>query len=296
MATYIVKHGQSIYDIATQIYGSVLGVVHILRDNVSIDLTTYLPTGREITVNPTSDTIFDQNIVNFFASRTITNSETLQNVISLSSGVVYGEIFTSNPAQESYINSTMRSVQRQLNLSDRGENPLDSRNRDRVIFNDHFSLNNDGDELEIVLSYDDHILGTGGKWYPMADSTSDNAGSYMYFDDSNGQLYIRTDSQLLWMTNPVSTNPNTDINIKIRCEVIVTNTVTKNYFVDVNGTESSSLDVGGENMMFDTIGGYLRNGVGVGDGFNGSIKYLRYNDSEYDFNEKSGIYTFKTIR
>ena len=40
MAIYKVKHGQSIYDIATQIYGSVLGIVHLLRDNESINLTT----------------------------------------------------------------------------------------------------------------------------------------------------------------------------------------------------------------------------------------------------------------
>ena len=37
------------------------------------------------------------------------------------------------------------------------------------------------------------------------------------------------------------------------------------------------------------------NGLGTGDGFNGDFKYLRYNNSEYRFEEGSGNYIYKTI-
>lgn len=293
MAIYKVKHGQSIYDIATQIYGSVLGIVHLLRDNESINLTTYLETGREININPTSDTILDQNIVNFFAKKTITNSETLQNTSKILSEVEFvGEILTQNTAGENYIDGIMWAVEGQLNMESRVTNPLSFMNRDRVQFNSHFTLNNDGDELEFIVNYGEHI---SGRWYPLADSTSVNNGAYIFFNESDGQLYMCDDEANLLIANPVSTNHSVDITVKIRCEVTVTDSVLKSYFLSVNGVEESAIDVNGSNLSFDTLGGFAQSGVGIGDGFNGIFKYLKYNNDEYKFDQGKGIYIFKNI-
>ena len=75
MATYAVRKGQSIYDIATEKYGDISGVSMILKDNPTISLGTYLTVGMEIEVNSNQSTILNTNIVNFFKSKTITNTD-----------------------------------------------------------------------------------------------------------------------------------------------------------------------------------------------------------------------------
>ena len=106
MAKYEVKYGQSIYDIATEVYGSVLGVENIFRDNPDIDATTVLEVGRIIDVNPTSETIIDQSIVNYFRFKTITNSENSEIGLTetVLSGLNYGVISTQRQQAQRYIN------------------------------------------------------------------------------------------------------------------------------------------------------------------------------------------------
>ena len=49
---YIVKSGQSIYDIAVEVYGGVAGIKNILIDNPTIDINTYLEENSTIIVFP----------------------------------------------------------------------------------------------------------------------------------------------------------------------------------------------------------------------------------------------------
>jgi hypothetical protein len=108
MAKYTVKYGQSIYDIATEQYGSVLGIEYIFRDNDNIDATTVLKAGDVININATSETIFDQSVVDFFKQKTITNTESIDNSTdTILSGFNYGVINTNNQFQIRYINDVM---------------------------------------------------------------------------------------------------------------------------------------------------------------------------------------------
>tara|TARA_R110002167_G_scaffold107745_1_gene275392 strand:- start:178 stop:1092 length:915 start_codon:yes stop_codon:yes gene_type:complete len=302
MAIYKVKYGQSIYDIATQIYGSVLGVAYLLRDNKSIDLTTHLKQGFDLIVNATSDTIIDQNIVSFFKNKTITNTETLKGVENLLTEIAYGTIVTSSPEGD-YVNGVMRATPNQLNMINVESTLL---NYDRVKFNKVSTLNEDADEIEFIISYEP--LSSPNFWIVLAGSDTVE-GSHIRIDSSNKlSLYSSSDQLLITSSNTVS--PNVDISVKIRCEVIVTNVVVKNYYLEVNGVEDSTLDVSDINISFDTLGGFEKDDVWVSDrlnsgsfnglstdsfnGLNGSFKYLRYNDSEYRFDEGGGIYIFKT--
>lgn len=108
MAKYTVKYGQSIYDIATEQYGSILGIEDIFRDNEGIDATTVLKAGDVININATSETIVDQSIVDFFKQKTITNTESIDNSTdTILSGFNYGVINTNNQFELRYINDVM---------------------------------------------------------------------------------------------------------------------------------------------------------------------------------------------
>jgi hypothetical protein len=302
MAIYKVKYGQSIYDIATQIYGSVLGVAYLLRDNKSIDLTTHLKQGFELTINATSDTIIDQSIVSFFKNRTITNTETLKGVENLLTEVAYGTIVTSS-IEGDYVDRVMRVIPNQLNMINVESTSL---NYDRVKFNKAVTLNEDGDEIEFVINY--NSLSSPNFWIALAGSETVE-GSYIRIDSDN-KLSLYSNSNQLLITNSNMVSPNVDISVKIRCEIITTNIVVKNYYFEVDGVEDSTLDVSDVNISFDTLGGFEQNDVwfrdrlnggsvnGLGadsfNGLNGSFKYFRYNNNEYRFCEGGGIYIFKT--
>ena len=137
MAKYEVKYGQSIYDIATEVYGSVLGVENIFRDNSDIDATTVLEVGREIDVNPTSETIYDQSIVDYFKFKTITNSESQNSGITdtVLGGFNYGVINTQRTAFQRYINDIMWRNLGELELFN-GQNESVFTDGDNGTFND----------------------------------------------------------------------------------------------------------------------------------------------------------------
>lgn len=65
--TVIVLNKQTIYDIAVQEYGSVEGVIQIIKDNAGVNLQTGLATGQilKITAAP-----INKAVVNFLKDRT----------------------------------------------------------------------------------------------------------------------------------------------------------------------------------------------------------------------------------
>ena len=60
---YTVQYGQSIYDVAVQVYGDVNGVGALLRDNPDIDLGTVLVAGQVLETGTVDVT--DSDTVNF---------------------------------------------------------------------------------------------------------------------------------------------------------------------------------------------------------------------------------------
>jgi len=283
MAIYKVKFGQSIYDIAIQVYGSVLGVYYLLQDNENLNLSDSLPQGTELSVYPTSDTILDKDILDFFANREIINSETVQKLSTLKSSGDFGTIFTSNIRQQLYINSSVWRKKNQIYLSN-SEN-------DRVLLSNKLTLNSNEDQVDFTIKYDDIVSST--KWILFGDSTSENAGAYISVDSTTNKVSLYDDTQSLLIESSLVIENGQDIDIKVRCELIVTDVITKDYYLDVNGTEDSSLDVGNKDVSFDTLGGFVASEVGIGDGYSGYFKYLEYNGSEYEFSEGKGKYTYK---
>lgn len=281
MAVYKVRNGQSIYDIATEIYGNVTGISYLLEDNPSINLDTYLKTDLEIVVNPTSNTILDQNIANFFLGNPITNTETISKTLSLIGNYSSGEILTKNLLLEEYINESMWTFGGQLQMINYEDNS-GKINYDRVKFDRLFEINSDGDELELIFNYENFFVGQD-IWTAIGNSINqqDNISvvdHLIHLYDSNGDLLI---------SHPTVVEQDVDINVKVRCEIDGNN---KNYFFDVNGVEVESLNVGNKSFSVDMLGGLSAFG---GSGLNGQIKYFRYNSSEYLFNEGMGFNVFK---
>mgnify|MGYP003646616632 CR=1 FL=1 len=284
MAIYKVKYGQSIYDIATEKYGSVEGVANILQDNPSIELDTYLELGREIIISESPTSITNQNIRRYFSNKTITNTDSANSTPNLLNGYIYGTISTRNVDGEAYIDSTIRQgILDHIKLSNRDGGTI---NLDRVSFSSPFTIDSDGDELEMIVNYED--FQSYDRFVPIGSVN----GSTMRLDISatDGRISLYDSFGEILISNPIETESNVDVTFKIRCEVLGT---TKNYFLEVNGVESSALNVGDTNLSFDMIGG--TNKISA-DGYNGLIKYFRYNDYRYRFNEVSGIYVHKNIR
>ena len=109
MINYIVKYGQSIYDIATEVYGNVSAVENIIRDNEEIYMDTVLEVGQVILIDANSSTIVDQSISNYFRNKDITNNEVSSNEETQQdlSGSNFGTIITNSPQEVSYINNVM---------------------------------------------------------------------------------------------------------------------------------------------------------------------------------------------
>lgn len=282
MAIYRVRNGQSIYDIATEIYGDVTGISYLLEDNPSINLDTYLETDLEIVVNPTSNTILNQNIANFFLRNPITNTETKSKTISLIGNYSSGEILTKNLLLDKYVDESMWALGGQLQMINYEDNSGEI-NYDRVKFDRVFDVNSDGDEIEFIFNYES-LWVEQPIWIPIGNSQTQqdhisvDRDNLLHLYDGNGDLLI---------AHPTTFETNVDINVKVRCEI---DGSSKNYFFNVDGVEMGNLDVGSKTFSVDMLGGLSSFG---GSGLNGQIKYFRHNTTEYLFNEGVGFNVFK---
>ena len=284
MAVYIVKYGQSIYDIATEVYGDVMGVNNIIRDNELIDFEKVLETGQEIEVFPNSSTNFNQTTVDYFRSKDITNSENSYGDNLAVSGENYGEIITSNPNQQSYIDSDIWQGFGELNFNNLGETRYDG-----IKFSQKYSLSR---KLGSVIAYlvVSEVPEFGSEILLFGDSSSssriyayekgvdlfgvkiDDADGIEIFDTAVG-ISVNSEFRVIVSNNSSSQLPNEKVYSILIGDNVDTVSVSNN-----------------QNIQFDFVGG----AEGVGVGFSGKITELLTNGDSYDFNEGSGKYVSKT--
>lgn len=69
MADYRVRYGQTIFDVAVQVYGAIEGVALLLEDNSGLTLNSELPVGGTLAVH--GEKAIDSNRVNFLKDRGI---------------------------------------------------------------------------------------------------------------------------------------------------------------------------------------------------------------------------------
>tara|TARA_R110000765_G_scaffold96266_1_gene181067 strand:- start:17958 stop:18824 length:867 start_codon:yes stop_codon:yes gene_type:complete len=286
MATYAVRKGQSIYDIAAEKYGDISGVSMILKDNPTISLGTYLTVGMEIEVNSNQSTILNNNIVNFFKSKTITNTDNEEYTESLIKMYNFGDIITTNSEPITYIDDVMWALDNQISMINE-QDPLTTEgkfNYDRIRFNNQFDLNKDGDSLSIYFNYNDFFL-EQDKWLLIGNSITQqerveihSSGTVVLYDSNGDELVI----------SPNTMSADTDIEIVITCN-IDSLTQDKTYTLNSNGVFTESLNANNISMSMNMIGGI----VNGGDGLNGNVKRLEYNGDVYLFNEGNGTHIFK---
>jgi hypothetical protein len=284
MAIYKVKYGQSIYDIATEKYGNASGIDNIFRDNPTIDFNTYLEEGQEIIISSSANDIANQSIKKYFSNKTITNTDSKMITTILVGEFIYGTILTRNGDDGKYIDEVMWSTYGQLKLNNRVEGGL--RNFDRVLFDKEMDLNSDGSAIEMTLNYES-ISAEFDKWVPLGNITAQSE-SIVIFDDGNISLNDDFGNQLVVTTTP--SQPNVDVSIKVRCEILQTSPLEKNYYLEVDGIEYSALNVGKSKVSVNLLGGSSLGSVG---GYNGIVKYFRHNTSEFRFSEGLGNYIHK---
>ena len=142
MAEYIVKYGQSIYDISVEVYGSIMGIEYILEDNPTIDLGTHLLEDSILEVFPNPSTILDTNISAYFENKSIINTEVLPDIDILEGAVSYGEIITKNLGGDTYVDDVIWG-NNSVNLSNTGLT-LDEFNFDRIVLEPSIKLSKKG--------------------------------------------------------------------------------------------------------------------------------------------------------
>ncbi len=95
MGIYKTTHGQSIYDVALHIYGSVEGITDLLINNETLSIDTTLQSGDELIY--TDDYILNKEVVAYYTTHNITPSTGLRSVYpkypTLPKSI---EIYTSN--------------------------------------------------------------------------------------------------------------------------------------------------------------------------------------------------------
>lgn len=278
MATYIVKGGQSIYDIAVEQYGSVAGVENILVDNPSIDLGTNLVEDSTLEIFPNASTITEINISNYFKDKLITNAESLSEIESLDKIASYGELTTKNSDGETYINSAVWN-KNSVNLSNTGL-LLDEFNFDRILLSAPIVMDSDGGYFEIDFTYNDigvdqYLFGSG------------NGSSVKII---NNKISLYSSGNQLELEHPTTLVDGNKYKLNGSIESALTNNPLENIFsLSIDGIieVSQSLSVGEVSLS-------LVGGEDGSRGYEGNVSYLDINGSVFDFLKGSGTYIYRT--
>lgn len=261
MATYKVKYGQTIYDIAAQKYGSVDGINKILLDNPSIKLDEKLIVGSEIIINNSSDFIVSQSVVNFFKTKTITNfDQTASGELTTFSD--YGILYTEHKNRLSYIDENFWKYNSSISFN--------NSNLDRCILSSEKKV--------------DNILNTiTVEFYLTSVSDGDTIIAHT---NGNTRLYVESDNLMISNSSGETIPFLTD-------EPILVDTL---YTVDIwmsgenelsittNGaTRSVDLGILSSDFIFNMIGG-----TSDTRGMTGDVNYFRDGSSLFSFSEESG--------
>lgn len=96
MKTYITKKGQNIFDVCLMLYGSIEGVIDLIVNNESLQVTEYGP--QSLAGQPLSfDTVFDRGIVLNYSEDLIINSTVVEYFKNNSITVANGETRSEPP-------------------------------------------------------------------------------------------------------------------------------------------------------------------------------------------------------
>lgn len=275
MAKYIVQKGQSIYDIAVEIYGDIMGIGSILQDNPNINLDTFLEEGSSLEINQNSENIFSVNIANYFRNKSIVNSESEAITKELNELTSYGELITQNLSGEEYINSVMWG-NNSVNLSNTGL-LLDEYNFDRIHFLDTIDLDVNGSFFEIDFVYNDigvdqFIAGS-------------NNGSSVRIED--GKISLYSSGEEFELTHSFELQDK--IKYRLKCECLINGDI-KSFGVSIDGHfQESTPSIGEVNLS-------LIGGEDGSRGYEGTISYLNINNSVFNFSEENGIYVYKSSK
>tara|TARA_R110000765_G_scaffold326567_1_gene417847 strand:- start:563 stop:1396 length:834 start_codon:yes stop_codon:yes gene_type:complete len=274
---YIVKSGQSIYDIAVEVYGGVAGIKNILIDNPTIDINTYLEENSTLIVFPNTSTIVDINISNYFKYKTITGVESLSEIESIDSIASYGELKTNSLGGDTYINSMWGN--NSVNLSNTGV-LLDELNFDRIHLSAPIVLDSNGGFFEIEFVYND--LGIDQYLF------GSEFGSSIRIINNRISLY--SSGERFEIENSTTLVDGNRYRLGGSIASAQTNNPLENFFtLSVDGVSETS-----PTTSFGEVNLSLVGGEDGSRGYEGNISYLNINGSIFDFLKGSGIYIYRT--
>ena len=273
MALYTVKYGQTIYDIAVQEYGGVVGIEQILIDKPNIDLSTVLEAGSEIVITPNATNVINNETRSYFKNRSITSFDGSFSESEISSYV--GSIVTNEPNSLNYINTNVWGSDSELRFDN--TQPLAY---NRVVFNRDISFEEDGDFFELEFSYsgtEDHVV----VWSTTGASINISGGNVFVYAD--GGVFLGKTIAILPQNVTIKTKITSSLNID-------GTSVTKGILLDVNGEVVDINDLGGNTINFNILAGNSNT-----TGLTGTIGKININSDVFQLLEGSGIYIYKTI-
>jgi hypothetical protein len=278
MSKYIVKYGQSIYDIATEVYGGISGIASIISDNPHVDLETVLSAGDVLEVFPSSNTIFNQNIVKYFEGKIITNSENPSSADTLINfAPQYGELLTENIYGDEYVDTSIWDV----DTDGTGLLQLDGASGDRIKMAIPVNFSSDLDSFMINIDYDT----ADGDMVLIGSSSND---CKLAVEAGKVVLYSNSGIKIVEHTVAITTGVNeicVCINYYLNNDVL-----TRQVVLQVN---AASTNVDTEDVItLDVIGGEDNNESGT---FGLKLLAIQLNEvlDTYYFNEQKGRFVFK---
>jgi len=278
MAEYIVKGGQSIYDIAVEVYGDLMGVSNILRDNENISLETYLIEDSVIQVFPSSTNILNLNIVKYFENKTIIGAEDLSELEALDKIASYGEIITNNVGGDTYINESVWS-NNSVNLSNTGL-LLDKFNFDRILLSAPILLDSSGGFFEIDFTYND--LGIDQYLFG-----STNGSSVKII---NNKISLYSLGGVFEMEHSTELVDAAKYRLRGSISSAKSNSPTENIFeLSIDGYVESA-----GSTSFSEVNLSLVGGEDGSRGYEGNISFLNINGSVFNFLKEGGNYIYRT--